>query len=107
MLTTDDVDRPFAHETLVGTTETRVDGTTAIWFPFSLAWAPDSSALLAWGWMWDAADTSLPEGLVTVPLDDSGPNVIHLEGADSGEPDAIYWAHPWLTGQSWRAEPTR
>ena len=67
------------------------------WFPFSVTWSPDGTALLYYAWAESADGVAEADAVVAVSLDGETPPVVL-----SGDLVAsVYSGDPWLPAQSW------
>jgi Tol biopolymer transport system component len=71
------------------------------WYPFSVTWSPDGTALLYVAW--SLGDKTSDVGVVVVPLDDPTSPVVLSDGIDV----RVYSEFPWLPLQTWVASADR
>ncbi|MGN8553199.1 UNVERIFIED_CONTAM: hypothetical protein OHV15_11510 [Microbacterium sp. SLM126] len=92
---------PAVTEAVLAPPQTGEGDDTLLWFPYSVVWSPDGSALLFLGWpeARDAlGDVVLgPEGVLVTSVDGSAPPVI----VHQGDGIRVYSSKPMNTFQSW------
>ena len=70
------------------------------WYPYTVTWSPDGTNLLYAGWT-DENDT-LPEGVITVPVDRPADARVLLDGI---RVVPNYFSHRWIPIQMWGRQP--
>jgi WD40-like Beta Propeller Repeat len=98
----DDEERPAGTQVVMPPPQTTGPDGPMWWYPWSVTWSPDGTALLYLAW--PAAEpqpTVPPAGVVAVPVDRETRPVV-LSGDLTA---AVYSGFPWLPIQSWGRQP--
>jgi hypothetical protein len=96
-----DPQRPVGTQVVISPPETSGPNGPVWWYPWSVTWSPDGTALLYVAWPSSTSEvTTEPRAILAVSVDGKTPPVVL-----SGDSVAVYSGFPWLTIQSWGRQP--
>ncbi len=95
-----DPQRPAGTQVVIAPPKTAGLGGPVWWYPWSVTWSPDGTALLYVAW--PSSTSAVTSAILAVPVDGKTTPVVL-----SSDPVAVYSGFPWLTIQSWGRQPGR